>query len=165
MSQRHYEPLSGGRSRVDWGITALMVTVFLLGFFWFVHGNQFPSFYHPEEEIRAKQVISKRLGSPSTAAFGDHNAGIKNRVSHSRRFTNRRSTWQNRFRIVRGWIDRLSRPGGLSDPQLGCSGVTFVFVALSAPVLRSRAYDEREHRTDVRLESYTVGHRVAGAKG
>ena len=36
-----------------------MVAVFLLGFFWFVHGNQFPSFYHPEEEIRAKQVIRR----------------------------------------------------------------------------------------------------------
>jgi hypothetical protein len=59
VSQRHYEPLSGGRSRIDWGITALMVAVFLLGFFWFVHGNQFPSFYHAEEEIRAKQVIMR----------------------------------------------------------------------------------------------------------
>ncbi len=59
MSQRHYEPLSGGRSRIDWGITALMATVFLVGFFWFTHGNQFPSFYHPEEEIRARRVISR----------------------------------------------------------------------------------------------------------
>ena len=130
-----------------------------------MHGNQFPSFYHPEEEIRAKQVIRREWDLHRTAAFGDHNAGIKDRVSHSRRFTKCRSTWQNRFRIVRGWIDRLSRPSGLSDPQLGCSGVAFVFVALSAPVLRSRAYDEREHRTDVRLESHTVGHRVIGAEG
>ena len=59
MSERHYEPLSGGRSRIDWGITALMVAVFLVGFFWFTYGNRFPSFYHSEEEIRAKQVISK----------------------------------------------------------------------------------------------------------
>ncbi len=36
-----------------------MVTVFLVGFFWFARGNQYPSFYHPEEEIRARQVISK----------------------------------------------------------------------------------------------------------
>ena len=59
MTQRRYEPLSGGRSRVDWGITALMVTVFLIGFFWFAYGNHFPSFYHPEEEIRAKAVIMR----------------------------------------------------------------------------------------------------------
>jgi dolichyl-phosphate-mannose-protein mannosyltransferase len=59
VSQKHYEPLSGGRSRVDWGITALMVTVFLIGFFWFTYGNHFPSFYHPEEEIRAKAVIMR----------------------------------------------------------------------------------------------------------
>jgi Dolichyl-phosphate-mannose-protein mannosyltransferase len=59
VSQRHYEPLSGGRSRIDWGITALMVAVFLVGFFWFTHGNQFPSFYHPEEEIRARQIINR----------------------------------------------------------------------------------------------------------
>lgn len=36
-----------------------MVAVFLVGFFWFAYGNQFPSFYHSEEETRAKQVISK----------------------------------------------------------------------------------------------------------
>ena len=59
VSERHYEPLSGGRSRIDWGITALMVAVFLVGFFWFTYGNHFPSFYHSEEEIRAKQVISR----------------------------------------------------------------------------------------------------------
>jgi hypothetical protein len=59
VSQRHYEPLSGGRSRIDWGIIAFMVTVFLVGFFWFAHGNKFPSFYHPEEEVRAKQVINR----------------------------------------------------------------------------------------------------------
>jgi hypothetical protein len=59
VSQRHFEPLSGGRARVDWGITALMITVFFVGFFWLTHGNRFPSFYHPEEEIRAKRVIKK----------------------------------------------------------------------------------------------------------
>jgi Dolichyl-phosphate-mannose-protein mannosyltransferase len=57
VSQRHFEPLSGGRSRIDWGIATLMLAVFLLGFFWFTHGNGFPSFYHPEEEIRASQAI------------------------------------------------------------------------------------------------------------
>jgi len=36
-----------------------MAAVFLVGFFWFTHGNQFPSFYHSEEEIRAKQVIRR----------------------------------------------------------------------------------------------------------
>jgi hypothetical protein len=35
-----------------------MVAVFLVGFFWFTHGNKYPSFYHPEEEIRASQVIN-----------------------------------------------------------------------------------------------------------
>ena len=59
MSQRHFEPLSGGRSRVDWGITVLMITVFFVGFFWFTHGNRFPCFYHPEEQIRATRVIKK----------------------------------------------------------------------------------------------------------
>ena len=57
MSHRHFEPLSGGRSRIDWGITALMVVVFLIGLFWFTRGNGFPSFYHPEEEIRATQIL------------------------------------------------------------------------------------------------------------
>jgi Dolichyl-phosphate-mannose-protein mannosyltransferase len=36
-----------------------MVSVFLVGFFWFAHGNKFPSFYHLEEHIRAKQVITR----------------------------------------------------------------------------------------------------------
>lgn len=57
VSQRHFEPLSGGRPRIDWGITALMLAVFFVGFFWFTHGNGFPSFYHSEEEIRAGHVI------------------------------------------------------------------------------------------------------------
>ena len=35
-----------------------MVGVFIGGFFWFTHGNRFPSFYHPEEEIRAQHVIT-----------------------------------------------------------------------------------------------------------
>jgi hypothetical protein len=34
-----------------------MLAVFFAGFFWFTHGNGFPSFYHPEEEIRAGQII------------------------------------------------------------------------------------------------------------
>jgi hypothetical protein len=34
-----------------------MFAVFVVGFFWFTRGNGFPSFYHPEEEIRATQVI------------------------------------------------------------------------------------------------------------
>jgi len=34
-----------------------MLVVFFVGFFWFTHGNSFPSFYHPEEEIRASQLI------------------------------------------------------------------------------------------------------------
>ena len=34
-----------------------MLAVFIVGFFWFTHGNGFPSFYHPEEEIRASQLI------------------------------------------------------------------------------------------------------------
>ncbi len=57
MSQRHFEPLSGGRSRIDWGITALLVVVFFVGLFWFTRGNGFASFYNPEEEIRAVQLI------------------------------------------------------------------------------------------------------------
>jgi hypothetical protein len=70
VSQRHYEPLSGGRSRIDWGITALMVAVFLVGFFWFVRGNRFPSFYHPEEEVRAAQVISRNWDLHQPLLFG-----------------------------------------------------------------------------------------------
>lgn len=36
-----------------------MVAVFFAGFFWFTHGNRFPSFYHPEEEIRAAHIIKR----------------------------------------------------------------------------------------------------------
>jgi Dolichyl-phosphate-mannose-protein mannosyltransferase len=58
VSQKHYEPLTGGRAKMDWGITVLMLLVFVVGFFWFTHGNGYPSFYNPEEEIRASQVIT-----------------------------------------------------------------------------------------------------------
>jgi Dolichyl-phosphate-mannose-protein mannosyltransferase len=57
VSHKHFEPLTGGRVRIDWGITALMVAVFFVGIFWFTHGNGYPSFYHPEEELRANQLI------------------------------------------------------------------------------------------------------------
>jgi dolichyl-phosphate-mannose-protein mannosyltransferase len=57
VSPKHFEPLSGGRPKIEWGVTVLMSVVFLVGFLWFTHGNKFPSFYHPEEEIRAWQVI------------------------------------------------------------------------------------------------------------
>jgi hypothetical protein len=71
VSQRHFEPLSGGRSRIDWGITVLMLAVFFAGFFWFTRGNGFPSFYNPEEEIRASQLISGDwdLHRPLMSAF------------------------------------------------------------------------------------------------
>jgi hypothetical protein len=59
VSQKNFKPLSGGRSRIDWGITALMLAVFFAGFFWFTHGNGFPCFYHREEEIRASHVIKR----------------------------------------------------------------------------------------------------------
>jgi Dolichyl-phosphate-mannose-protein mannosyltransferase len=59
VSRKHFEPLSGGRPRIDWGITILMLGVFLVGIFWFTHGNGYPSFYNPEEEIRASQLITK----------------------------------------------------------------------------------------------------------
>ncbi len=36
-----------------------MLVVFFVGLFWFTHGNGFPSFYHPEEEIRASQLIKR----------------------------------------------------------------------------------------------------------
>jgi hypothetical protein len=57
VSHRQFEPLSGGRPRIDWGITVLMFAVFISGLFWFTHGNGFPPFYHPEEEIRASRLI------------------------------------------------------------------------------------------------------------
>jgi hypothetical protein len=71
VSQRHFEPLSGGRSRIDWGMVALMVTVFVIGLFWFTRGNGFPSFYNPEEEIRASQLITGDwdLHHPLLSAF------------------------------------------------------------------------------------------------
>ncbi len=59
VSQRHYEPLSGGRSKIDWGITVLMAAVFLIGMIWFTHGNRYPSFYDADEQIRATQEIGK----------------------------------------------------------------------------------------------------------
>jgi len=34
-----------------------MIAVFLVGIFWFTHGNEFPSFHQGEEEIRASQLI------------------------------------------------------------------------------------------------------------
>jgi len=59
VSRRHFEPLSGGRPRIDWGITILMLGAFFVGVFWFTHGNGYPSFYNPDEEIRASQLITK----------------------------------------------------------------------------------------------------------
>ncbi len=59
VSQRHYEPLSGGRSKIDWGITVLMAAVFVVGMVWFTHGNRYPSFYDANEELRATQEIGK----------------------------------------------------------------------------------------------------------
>jgi Dolichyl-phosphate-mannose-protein mannosyltransferase len=71
VSRKHFEPLSGGRPRIDWGITILMLGVFFVGFFWFIHGNGYPSFYNPEEEIRASQVITGDwdLHRPLLSAF------------------------------------------------------------------------------------------------
>jgi hypothetical protein len=57
VSQKYFEPLSGGRFRVDWGITAMMSAVFAGGLLWFTHGNRNPAFYNPEEVIRISQVI------------------------------------------------------------------------------------------------------------
>jgi hypothetical protein len=57
VSQKYFEPLSGGRFRVDWGITAMMSAVFAGGLLWFTHGNRNPAFYNPEEVIRVSQVI------------------------------------------------------------------------------------------------------------
>jgi 4-amino-4-deoxy-L-arabinose transferase-like glycosyltransferase len=59
VSRKHFEPLSGGRPRIDWGITIVMLGVFFVGFFWFTHGNGYPCFYNPQEEIRASQLITK----------------------------------------------------------------------------------------------------------
>jgi hypothetical protein len=59
VSQKHFEPLSGGRSRIDWGIAAIMFTVFAGGLVWFTHGNKNPAFYNPEEMIRVGQVVSR----------------------------------------------------------------------------------------------------------
>jgi 4-amino-4-deoxy-L-arabinose transferase-like glycosyltransferase len=58
VSQKHFEPLSGGRSRIDWGIAIIMFTVFAGGLVWFTHGNKNPAFYNPEEMVRVSQVIS-----------------------------------------------------------------------------------------------------------
>jgi hypothetical protein len=59
VSQREYEPLSGGRSKIDWGITVLMVSVFIIGMVWFTRGNRYASFYDTQEQIRATQEIGK----------------------------------------------------------------------------------------------------------
>jgi hypothetical protein len=59
VNQRRYELLSGGRSKIDWWITVLMVAVFLIGMIWFTHGNRYPSFYDAEEQVRATQEIAK----------------------------------------------------------------------------------------------------------
>jgi hypothetical protein len=71
VSHKNFEPLSGGRASIDWGITVLMLAVFLIGIFWFTLGNGFPSFYNPEEEIRASQVITGDwdLHRPLLSAF------------------------------------------------------------------------------------------------
>lgn len=71
VSPKHFEPLSGGRARMDWGITVLMLAAFVVGLFWFTHGNRYPSFYNPEEEIRASQVITGDwdLHRPLLSAF------------------------------------------------------------------------------------------------
>jgi len=58
VSQKRFEPLSGGRSRIDWGIAVIMLTVFAGGLVWFTHGNKNPVFYNPEEMVRVSQVIS-----------------------------------------------------------------------------------------------------------
>ncbi len=59
VSQKHYELLSGGRPKIDWGITVLMIAVFLVGMIWFTHGNRYPAFYDPGEQVRASQEIGK----------------------------------------------------------------------------------------------------------
>jgi hypothetical protein len=58
VSQKHFEPLSGGKFRIDWGIAAIMFAVFAGGLLWFTHGNNNPAFYNPEEVIRVSQVIT-----------------------------------------------------------------------------------------------------------
>jgi hypothetical protein len=57
VSQKQFEPLSGGRLRIEWGIAAIMLTVFAGGLVWFTHGNNNPVFYNPEEMVRVRQVI------------------------------------------------------------------------------------------------------------
>jgi hypothetical protein len=59
VSQRQYEPLSGGRSKIDWGITVLMVSVFIIGMIWFTRGNRYACFYDTQEQIRATEEIGK----------------------------------------------------------------------------------------------------------
>jgi Dolichyl-phosphate-mannose-protein mannosyltransferase len=57
VSQRNFEPLSGKRSRIDWGITILLLVVFMIGTFWFTRGNRYPFFYDTEEAIRGMREI------------------------------------------------------------------------------------------------------------
>jgi hypothetical protein len=57
VSQKKFEPLSGGRFRIEWGIAAIMLAVFAGGLVWFTHGNDNPAFYNPEEMVRVRQVI------------------------------------------------------------------------------------------------------------
>jgi dolichyl-phosphate-mannose-protein mannosyltransferase len=57
VTQKQFEPLSGGRFRVDWGIAMLMFAVFVGGMLWFMQGNRTPAFYNPEEVIRVNQII------------------------------------------------------------------------------------------------------------
>jgi Dolichyl-phosphate-mannose-protein mannosyltransferase len=59
VSQKQYELLSGGRSKIDWVITGLMVSVFIIGMVWFTRGNRYASFYDTQEQIRATQEIGK----------------------------------------------------------------------------------------------------------
>jgi hypothetical protein len=59
VNQKNFEPLSGRSSKIDWGISILLMIVFVIGMFWFTRGNRFPCFYDTQEAIRAKQEIGR----------------------------------------------------------------------------------------------------------
>ena len=144
VSQRHYEPLSGGRSRVDWGITALMVAVFLVGLFWFTHGNQFPSYYHPEEEIRAERMIKRDwdLHRPLLSAITTKLLKTAFHVPDDLQTVVRLGRTISAFFAV-GSIVCLGLAVYLIC-NTGGSSVVMLFVALPASILRSGTYNERE---------------------
>ena len=141
-----------------------MFAVFIVGLFWFTHGNGFPSFYHPEEEIRASQLIKGDwdLHHPLLSAFTTKLLKTVLHVPDDLQAVVQLGRTVSAFFAV-GSIVCLES-SRLPSRQFCGGRVAFLFVALSASIFRPRTYDEREQFTDVRRQSDAPGHCASRTK-